>query len=517
MALSDVIAVLRADTSQFTAKIDQVQAQMGKLEKAGSSNFQKLSKAGSMAFKAIATAAVGVGVYSVVAGSKLEDTQAALGRAFKNTGTTTEKYQGQIDTLNGKFEKYGYTNAQTEDALQRLVSATGNVDGSFKAMGTAADIARARHIDLDTATGLMAKTMGGNVTAAKRMGIVLPQEVLKIKDPVEKANAVMKILNDRFGGQAATAADTFGGKMEATKAKVTDMAAKLGEKLIPMLQTVIDWFGKLVDWFTKHKVAFDIMIGVVGILLVGAFMAWAGSIIAVNIELYANPVGLVILGFVLMVAGLIVLIKYWKNVSDFLKSDWGTAVLIAIGVLFPMLGLALFVAVYWDECRNSLIRTWHQIYDNFVNPLVSAFIWLKNIAYMVVAEMTIFWQTFGGSIKAVFSGIAAVISWPFIAAFDTIKRAWNNTVGGFGFTVPKWVPFVGGNSFKIPNMALGGIVPATPGGQIMRLGEAGYPEAVIPLDGKHSMGSTINVYVQSQADPNAIAAEVAWAMKTMVA
>jgi hypothetical protein len=295
------------------------------------------------------------------------------------------------------------------------------------------------------------------------------------------------------------------------------MAAKLGEKLIPMLQTVIDWFGKLVDWFTKHKVAFDIMIGVVGILLVGAFMAWAGSIIAVNIELYANPVGLVILGFVLMVAGLIVLIKYWKKVSDFLKSDWGTAVLIAIGVLFPMLGLALAVAVYWDEVRNSLIRTWHQIYDNFVNPLVSAFIWLKNIAYMVVAEMTIFWQTFGGSIKAVFSDIASAISSPFIFAFDLIKRAWNNTVGGFGFTVPGWVPFVGGNSFKIPNMALGGIVPATPGGQIMRLGEAGYPEAVIPLDGKHSMGSTINVYVQSQSDPNAIAAEVAWAMKTMVA
>ena len=41
-------------------------------------------------------------------------------------------------------------------------------------------------------------------------------------------------------------------------------------------------------------------------------------------------------------------------------------------------------------------------------------------------------------------------------------------------------------------MALGGIVPATPGGQIMRLGEAGYPEAVIPLDGKHSMGGSSN-------------------------
>jgi hypothetical protein len=515
MALSDVIAVLRADTSQFTAKLDAAEAQMGKLSKSGASNFQKLGAAGKMAFEAIGAAAVGIGIYSVIQANKLEDAQAALGRAFKNTGTTTEKYQGQIDTLNKKFESYGYTNAQTEDALQRLVSATGNVSGSFKAMGTAADIAKARHIDLDTATGLMAKTMAGNVTAAKRMGILIPPEILKLKDPVEKANAVMAILNDRFGGQAATAAETFGGKTEALKVKLQDVAAKIGEKLIPIILKLATVFGNLIDWFEKHKIVFYVLASIVGVLLVGSFFAWTASIVATNIALYANPVVWVIAGFALLVASLVIVILKWKEIAKFLRSDWGTACLIAISAVFPMIGLALLIATYWNEVRNTLIRVWHEIYDNFVNPLVSAFIWLKDIAYMVVAEMTIFWQMFGGTIGGIFSGIANAISSPFIYAFNLIKHAWNSTVGGFGFSIPGWL---GGGSFKIPNMALGGIVPATPGGQIMRLGEAGYPEAVIPLDGKHSMGnSTINVYVQSQSDPNAIAAEVAWAMKTMVA
>ena len=307
MALSDVIAVLRADTSQFTAKIDQAQAQMDKLEKAGSSNFQKLGKAGSMAFEAIGAAAVGIGIYSVIQANKLEDAQAALDRAFKNTSTTTEKYQSQIDALNKKFETYGYTNAQTEDALQRLVSATGNVGGSFKAMGTAADIAKARNIDLDTATGLMAKTMAGNVTAAKRMGILIPPEILKLKDPVEKANAVMAILNDRFGGQAATAAETFGGKTEALKAKLSDVGAQIGMKLIPIVLKLATVFANLIDWFEKHKIAFYALATIVGVLLVGSFIAWTASIIAANVALYANPVVLIIAGFVLMVATLVIL------------------------------------------------------------------------------------------------------------------------------------------------------------------------------------------------------------------
>ena len=71
-----------------------------------------------------------------------------------------------------------------------------------------------------------------------------------------------------------------------------------------------------------------------------------------------------------------------------------------------------------------------------------------------------------------------VIKAPFKTAFDAIKYLWNHTVGGFGFSVPSWVPGVGGKSFKIPMMATGGIVT---GPMIAMIGERG-PEAVIPLD-----------------------------------
>jgi hypothetical protein len=43
-------------------------------------------------------------------------------------------------------------------------------------------------------------------------------------------------------------------------------------------------------------------------------------------------------------------------------------------------------------------------------------------------------------------------------AFNAVKSLWNSTIGGFGFTVPSWVPFAGGDSFKIPMMATGGYI-----------------------------------------------------------
>jgi len=69
--------------------------------------------------------------------------------------------------------------------------------------------------------------------------------------------------------------------------------------------------------------------------------------------------------------------------------------------------------------------------------------------------------------------VAEAISSPFRSAFGAIKSLWNNTVGGFSFTVPDWIPGVGGKGFTIPNMHIGGVVPGMTGGEQMTLLEAG--------------------------------------------
>lgn len=98
------------------------------------------------------------------------------------------------------------------------------------------------------------------------------------------------------------------------------------------------------------------------------------------------------------------------------------------------------------------------------------------------------WDGFKGlfnSLKVLLSGVKDIFFAPFKLAFNLIAGAWNNTVGKVSFTVPDWVPKLGGKGFsmpKIPLLAEGGIVQATPGGMLAVIGEAGRNERVEPLD-----------------------------------
>jgi hypothetical protein len=92
----------------------------------------------------------------------------------------------------------------------------------------------------------------------------------------------------------------------------------------------------------------------------------------------------------------------------------------------------------------------------------------------------------------------------FKTVFNGIARAWNGTVGKLAFSIPDWVPGIGGKGFDMPNipmLANGGIVNSP---TLALIGEAG-PEAVIPLSKMGSMGGgssvTINV---NGGDPNAV-------------
>jgi hypothetical protein len=99
--------------------------------------------------------------------------------------------------------------------------------------------------------------------------------------------------------------------------------------------------------------------------------------------------------------------------------------------------------------------------------------------------------------KAVFDGLTTYFSGVyniFKTLFNAIAKLWNNTIGALSFSVPDWVPGLGGKGFDVPNIPMladGGIVT---GPTLAMIGESG-PEAVIPLSGRGGgMGNyTINI------------------------
>ena len=128
-------------------------------------------------------------------------------------------------------------------------------------------------------------------------------------------------------------------------------------------------------------------------------------------------------------------------------------------------------------------------------------------------------KSFSAAFSAIKNTIKSILA-PFVAVINAISDAWNNSVGKFSFTVPKWVPIIGGNTFKVPNLprinlasfAEGGIVAPREGGVIARVAEAGRPERIEPLDPTglsvrdraiidriSGQGTTVNVTVNPSA------------------
>lgn len=115
--------------------------------------------------------------------------------------------------------------------------------------------------------------------------------------------------------------------------------------------------------------------------------------------------------------------------------------------------------------------------DWFQQAWRNAWGWIRNSTSNVID----WFKKVPGWIGNIFGKIAGFISRPFRAAFNFISDAWNNTVGRLSWTVPGWVPFIGGNTISVPNLPkfhTGGVVPGAPGTEVPIMAMAG--ETVIP-------------------------------------
>lgn len=111
----------------------------------------------------------------------------------------------------------------------------------------------------------------------------------------------------------------------------------------------------------------------------------------------------------------------------------------------------------WDTIAKAWSAGWGWIKDS----AASAWNWIKQIPGWVVTY---------------FANIGESIARPFRAAFNGISDAWNNTIGRLRWTVPGWVPGVGGNTIsapRLPRFHTGGVMPGIPGQEGLAVLQAG--------------------------------------------
>lgn len=256
----------------------------------------------------------------------------------------------------------------------------------------------------------------------------------------------------------------------------------------------VNWIAQALPWVDIFKTTLgflgDVFNVVKGIImgLVDIFMTWFWpSIKAVAAALYENL-------WPALQQLWEAVVKLWNAINPgftealkILGIIIGAIIVAAIWIFINVLNVVIqiFSAVIsvisnvigWIANLISWFGNLVGIVINAVGNIIGWFGRLPGNIGRIVGDVIGWFASIPGRIGSALGGVADAVTAPFRAGFNAIKGVWNNTVGKIGFSIPDWVPGIGGKRFQMPTFAQGGIAT---GATMGVFGEAG-AEAVLPL------------------------------------
>jgi uncharacterized protein YoxC len=441
--------------SKASKKASDAVESVGKSSTGASQDMEKGSKSASSlldSYSKLGNAVSG-------ASDAIDDVTSGLSALSQASSINYERQQKQERALNDVAQAQEDLNQATRDGKQALIDS-----------GQATLDASQANLDLATATKQHAddvKKYGAQSAQAKQDVIDMGQAQLDLKQANEDAAQAT-----RDASQAVI--DAKGAQLDLNDAQ--------REAHPPDLQ----------KWANDVETYAPLLQGLVGVtgLITAAQWAW-------NAAQAASPTTWIIIAIAALVA-IIVLIatkttwfqQLWKAAWSGIRDD---SIQVWNAIKDATSATINFITGAVRSVRDSFVASWRQI----SGAARSAFDAINNKA----KSFNSFIVSIPGRIKGAFSRIAGYIAAPFRSAFNGISSAWNNTVGRLNWTVPGWVPGIGGNSIgapMLPHFHEGGTVPGTPGSNVLAMLQGG--EEVTSVTGSGRGGEDIQVTVTLDGD-----------------
>jgi phage-related minor tail protein len=323
------------------------------------------------------------------------------------------------------------------------------------------DLARAKNIDLATATNQVILAMNGQGRALATYGI-------QIKDGLSGMSA-LEAVQGAVNGQAQAYADTLSGQLAVAMQSFNKLMSDMGSTQLPILTSLLQWLVKVIDavddFTQKHQKLTEVILIFIGVL--GALLVVMGSV-------------LVIFGTLAIAVALL---------------GAPFAALIALVVL-----LAAIIIANWQALSDDMMAIWTVIKSFFTNTWA----WLTNLFHTSLTDVQNIWNTAWTGMSNVLQNIWTTIQNIVKTGIDYVITAINgfiNALDAIHISLPSIS--IPGTKLSTPSVNLGFNIPDIPmlaeGGFVTSptlalIGEAG-PEAVVPLS---SMGAGGGSFGQPQ-------------------
>lgn len=260
---------------------------------------------------------------------------------------------------------------------------------------------------------------------------------------------------------------------EIVKGGLFDKVKIAAEAVLPLLERLPQI---LIDGFNMLQPYFPVIIGAIVGGLIPAFIAmgtaiWtalapllpfiaAGAAIGFVAKLIIDKMGGVQAIFEKVKPVIEVMMMLWRDhLQPALMSVWKafqerllpalkrlwdqiSPILIPVlKVLGAIIGAVLFAQIMIFVKGLQLGISW---LSNIINWISNVIQWVKNLVG--------WFGRIGSSIGNGMIGVQNKLTAPFKQAFNAIAGFWNRTVGSLSFTLPDWIPGMGGKGFEMPKI-----------------------------------------------------------------
>jgi len=196
----------------------------------------------------------------------------ALETQLKNTGyqfsaPNVEYYIANLEKMTGVLDDH------LRPAFQTLLTASGSLTRSQKALAVALDVSAATGRSVTEVSQAMAKGFSGQTTALSRLGAGLSKATLATNN----MDLIMAELQDKFSGQAKARLETYAGKMDLLRGSAARASETIGKGLLDSL-TALGKNTSITDTTKKIEgLATAISNLIVGLGVLGSKLSDIGS------------------------------------------------------------------------------------------------------------------------------------------------------------------------------------------------------------------------------------------------
>jgi hypothetical protein len=359
-------------------------------------------------------------------------------------------------------------NKSQEDIFSEVMNALGDMEQGAARNALGNDLLGRSYVEMLPLLNAGSEGMEGLKNRADELGLVMSEEAVKA--------------NVKFGDTLADVRDSAG-----------MIVNKIGTALLPILQQFLEW---VLQYMPQIQATAGIVFGFLNdaislaIEWVGKLISWLKQWLGENESTLAT-IQEKFMAFFEAVYGFIegfiqlateIWSRYGENILAVLETAWALISAVfetAFNILTDLFNVfaALFKGDWeelWEAVKSLFSNIWNGIGDI-----------LKASVDLLVEVIKLAWKRVSDVTSSIFEGIKDSILWIWDGILSGIKgyvnliiKAVNLMIRGLNrisFSVPDWVPGIGGNSWginipDIPMLAKGGEILS--GGSVM-VGEAG--------------------------------------------